>query len=608
MRFFRLWPALFLALPCFATLTVTMTPSVASPQLIGTPVTFTATATDTSAGTINYQFSVAKSGQPYQVSVDFSYVNTYVFAPSLHEGSYSVQVVAENLSTKATATAQVTYNIGSRVTGSTPAITAVQNPLVALYSAPSCPSGSSMYIVFQTSTGVGNHTDGRPCAPPSSMNFYIGGMLPSTTYNMHYVVQTGSSKQSGPTGTFKTGALPAGIPFPAITVPTPATSKTATAQSVLLIDNLTNSTTSLFVPTATDLSGNTLWYYPKLATSVQAGDFYIRPVTGGTFMLNIADPSLPVNNQKGQFWREIDLAGNTIRETNVTRVSAQLNSYGALGVTDFDHDAIRLPNGHTLILCSQEEIFPAGTQGATAPLDIVGNLIVDLDANLQVAWWWSAYDHMDVNRPAVLGETCAPGQPGCPPLNLASTAADWLHGNSLNYIPASGDILLSVRNQDWLVKIDYNNGAGTGAVLWEMGVDGNFTFTGSSDPYPWFSHQHDAEYELGGTTVLSLFDNGNTRVSQNPGENSRGMVLNVNEPALTVSSFLTQDLGIYSMAVGSAQRLDNGDYHFLAGFVNPSLNFEYSPAGVLTYELSNGSQAYRSYRMDSLYILDGPSN
>ena len=62
---------------------------------------------------------------------------------------------------------------------------------------------------------------------------------------------------------------------------------------------------------------------------------------------------------------------------------------------------------------------------------------------------------------------------------------------------------------------------------------------------------------------------------------------------------------MYSQAVGSAQRLDNGDYHFYAGFFNPSLVFEYALSGTETYEVSDGSVGYRVYRMDSLYELDG---
>ncbi len=612
MRFPTLFITAALAVvPCFGKLSVTITPSQASPAFVGTPVTFTATASGAKAANIDYQFSVARGTNPSEVSVDFAYYNTFTWVDSTREGSFTISVIARNKTLNETATASADYTIKAIATGTAPVVSKTANPLVALYSAPAsfCNTGSSMYVAFTNGKTPASETASRPCTTGVTMNFYIAAMLASTKYEMQDVVVTGSKSVKGPTATFTTGTIPGTVAFPTTTLvvsPTPA----VTGQNVLLVDNLSN--TALYIPTALNLNGNTTWFYAAFDTQAQEGDFYLRPINGGTIMLHAADPNSV--GVKGQIWREIDLAGNTLRQTNATQVSYQLTQMGLLGITGFDHDAIRLPNGHTLIICSQEEIFPTGTQGSTAPIDIIGDLIVDLDTNLQVAWSWSAYDHLDINRAAILGETCAPNQQGCPPVLLAPIAADWLHGNSLNYIPASGDILFSMRHQDWVAKIDYNNGTGTGTVLWELGLDGPFTIN-STDSYPWFSHQHDVEYELGGTTVLSLFDNGNTRISENPGEHSRGYVLNIDETNMMVTPMLLQDLGVYSSAVGSAQRLDNGDYHFDAGFNNPGAPNEYAlhieypvTGGAPDYELQTGTAAYRSYRMDSLYLLDAAGN
>ena len=357
-----------------------------------------------------------------------------------------------------------------------------------------------------------------------------------------------------------------------------------------------------------DLQGRIIWYYPNLGVMNESSSYFIRPVpqSGGHFLIILEDPNTRIT---GQILREIDLAGNTVQQTSVTRVSEQLQQQGKLGIIDFDHDAVRLPNGHTLVICSQEEIFPAGTQGATAPVDILGDAVVDLDQNLQVAWSWSAYDHLDINRAAILGETCTVAAGGCAPFTLAPVANDWLHANALNYIPSDGNFLVSLRHQDWIAKIDYANGAGAGDVIWELGLDGNFTIN-STDPYPWFSHQHDTEYELGGTSVLSLFDNGNTRFVVNPGvvENSRGYVLNIDEPNMVVTPTFF-DMGVYSNAVGSAQRLDNGNYFFEAGFIGTPPNIsgqasEFLPDATPNFtETNSGCLTYRGYRMETLYLL-----
>jgi hypothetical protein len=242
-------------------------------------------------------------------------------------------------------------------------------------------------------------------------------------------------------------------------------------------------------------------------------------------------------------------------------------------------------------------------------VDIVADVIVVLDLNWQVIWGWNSFDHLDVNRAAVLGEVC-PTSGGCPPLLLASqtstnTGNDWLHSNSIQYIPSSGDLLLSIRHQDWVVKIDYKNGSGTGNVLWRLGLGGDFTMN-SSDPYPWFSHQHDVAYEAFGTQFMSLFDNGNTRIASNPGENSRGQVLEIDESAMQVTPRMNADLGVYAFALGSAQALPNGNIHFQAGIVAPdnsAYSIELSPDGTINYELHSGpgGLSYRSWRMVDLY-------
>ena len=223
-------------------------------------------------------------------------------------------------------------------------------------------------------------------------------------------------------------------------------------------------------------------------------------------------------SQLQQLLRQTDLAGNVVRETNTGAIQQELIALGATGLGPcnaisspapvgssclgaFHHDAIQtLPNGYTALLADVEKIFPPGTQGDTSglPVDIVGDTIIVLNQNWQVVWYFNAFQHdggcppsgpcqLDINRPAVLGETCVVNQPGCPPMFLLGTgiaplAKDWLHANSLYYWPtdtfggASGDIIWSSRHQDWVMKIDYNNGTGTGNILWRMGNERRLHF------------------------------------------------------------------------------------------------------------------------------------
>ncbi len=73
------------------------------------------------------------------------------------------------------------------------------------------------------------------------------------------------------------------------------------------------------------------------------------------------------------------------------------------------------------------------------------------------------------------------------------------------------------------MKVDYNNGTGTGDLLWTMGPCGSFAFNNIyADPWPWFSGQHDAGIENNGAGPLTVFDDGNTRISR-PGRSTQCM-------------------------------------------------------------------------------------
>src|SRR5713101_6439893 len=92
-----------------------------------------------------------------------------------------------------------------------------------------------------------------------------------------------------------------------------------------------------------------------------------------------------------------------------------------------------------------ERIFPDGAQGSKDPIDILGDIVVDLDEDFQVAWVWNSFDHMDLKRASNGDEKCkfGPGGGGCTPVFLADQANGWLHSNSLHYVHGSGDVLIS---------------------------------------------------------------------------------------------------------------------------------------------------------------------
>jgi hypothetical protein len=184
-------------------------------------------------------------------------------------------------------------------------------------------------------------------------------------------------------------------------------------------------------------------------------------------------------------------------------------------------------------------------------------------------------------------------------------AVDWLHVNAVALTPGDGNLILSIRNQDWVIKIDYRNGAGDGHVVWRLGAGGDFALN-SADPTVWFSHQHNAHY-IDDHTVI-LFDNGNTRRETDPNANSRGQVWTLDETSMTATPVLNADLGNYSFRLGSAQRLSNGNYSFVSGSQGPGppptqvgQTIEVLPDGTPSYVLGLAGPEYRSYRLRTLY-------
>ena len=570
-----------------------------SPQLIGTPILWKVKATDTNPGLLDYQFSYKPAAGSLRITQDFSTLTTYSWVQSETEGAYQIQVIARNRTTLATATVVSAFQVSSRVLGTSPVVSTTANPLVALYSAPSCPAGSSIQVRFQRiGAATSAVTSSKPCNPGFSSNFYVAGMRIATAYNLRHEVITGSSVVPSSNTLFTTGTPT--VTLPAVTIPIAANGQSALGDSVLLQTYLPGGLPQPIFPVAVDLSGKVIWYYFSTAGYIS------RPLAGGTMLFLETGPGSVYPVQQDQLLKEIDLAGNTIRETNAARISEQLVARGQEAVGAIHHEAIRLPNGHTLIMTTVERIYTDGTQGSSIanPVDILGDQVVDLDQNFQVAWNWNAFNHLDVNRAAILGETCTNGQNGCPHLLLANTGNDWLHANTICYIPSDGNLLVSLRHQDWIVKIDYGNGAGTGNVLWHLGNAGDFQIA-SPDPHPWFSHQHDTEYELGGTQILSLFDNGNTRQAANPLAHSRVQVLNINETNRSVTLNVNVDLGVFAFAFGSAQMLYNGNVHFLPGVIanaaTTSQSIEVLPSGVFNFEAQSAAPAYRSFRMQTLY-------
>lgn len=579
--------------------TVTLTADLPSGQLVGTVVTWT--VTDDIADPVDYCFRFGRLGEAMQLMVDYSDKNVFPWAP-LEDGVYVVEASVRNLATGEVTVVTQTFDLLPRAT-STPVVTAIDHPLIALYSAPACVVGGEMRVFFKPLGGAAvMATNAKPCTGTHSMNFYVAGMKANTNYViMHEITSPNQDTVYGPWRFFQTGSLP--YAFPNHQIKNPPDAQTSLVEGVLLVGP-GPSFGQAPVPRlqyATNLVGDVIWYD---STDYELQPNLTRLLPGGNRLYDV------YGERRGFVLRESDLAGRIVHETTVRRVSEQLVALGYFPATSFHHDAIRLPNGDTAVLGSTERIL-VDMQGE-GPVDVLGDYVLVLDPQWQLKWVWDPFEKMDTARMAVLGERCLNEAPGCPPVLLAPIANDWMHTNAISYSAVDGNLLLSVRHQDWLVKIDYADGGGSGDIIWRMGAEGDFVPV-ADDPSPWFSHQHDADLIGAAQNQIVLYDNGNTRCheAQSPC-NSRGQVWSFDENGMTATLETNADLGRYSMALGSAQVLLNGNYHFGSGIVlRPQLPLFFSfadealPDGSIDYTLQGEYSAYRSYRLRNLYTPPG---
>lgn len=596
------------SLTASATVVVTVftTPLMNSAQ-VGTTVHWMAAAYDSSDANapLLYQFSVENetAGKPSQILRDYSSDPTFAWTPPDQEGTYWVLVTALNPATGSTGFYTGGILITTRLSDNfTPVVSATKNPLVALYSFPSCPVGESGRVRFKATTDtVWQSTTSKPCTG-FSMNFYVAGMRPSTTYQLQHDVLDGAQVSTPNEAlTFTTGVISISAIVPATNIVQAASAPNSTVFPVVL-----TFPTGEGDPVATDVNNNVIWYLPGFETN--GGNLY-RAIPGGTF-IGAYDDQSGINNR--HLLREWDLAGNVVRELSVTSLNLQLTAVGEDKIISFSHDAYRFPNGDTALIASVERLNV--NQGAGS-VNVLGDMVIVVDSNLQLKWWWNEFEHIPITQTAVLGETCTAGVDGCPVLLTAGSVNDWTHSNSIAPTP-DGNLVISIRHQDMAIKLNYQNGTipawksgqTDNTMMWTFGNRGipgvpafTTTATDSNDSIPWPTHQHDVEFQPNGE--LTVFDNGNTRIAQFGGD-SRGQAWLLNESNLRATRIFNQDLGVFAQATGAAELLSNGNYHFHISFdpSNNSKTVEYDPSGSLQFvQAVPSTYDYRSFRMASLY-------
>lgn len=563
---------------------VTLTSIRPNLAFVGMPTTLTLTGSGFSSET-----AVSVNGE----SLPFSAVNSNL-----------IEVAVPASALAAGGTADVTVGAASQklYIAAPGTVAPTDNGQVALYSL-SLPEAAQVAVEFGPDTHYGLTTWTRPVTPGTPTQIFVAGMRANVTYHIRGIVTLpdGSVVQDQDQ-TFTTQGLDPSL-LPALRNITPATGSPSGGVELLVTASTTNSTTStppallnIFVA---DTAGNILWYY-----STNDPSSYGVP----RFMPN-GDIAVLLQGGVSEGIREVNLAGDTVHEAPIADINAELQAAGAdFQLTNFSHDVLPLPNGHVVVIGTVAKILSNLQCCPGQPTALWGDALVDFDPSWHVDWYWNPFDHLDPNR-------IVNGFGPYPP--------DWTHANALNYT-ADHDLLLSMRHQSWIVKIDYEDAAGTGDILWRLGYQGDFSLAGG-DPSQWFYGQHmpDILSDDGHKMTLAVFDDGDYRViddtqtppvqcgiGSGPACYSRAVIYNLDQDAKTAQQVWEFKPGLFSFWGGDVHQLINGNLeaNFSVGAPGPdngqdAMVFEVAPGNPsqVVWSMQDGMQTYRAYRLPSFY-------
>ncbi len=214
---------------------------------------------------------------------------------------------------------------------------------------------------------------------------------------------------------------------------------------------------------------------------------------------------------------------------------------------------------------------------------VIDNIVQELEVETgRVLFEWHSLDHIGVEESM---RTYDPSGAGV----VFNDPFDYFHLNSVTEAP-DGDLIISARHSFGIYKIGYP----TGELVWRLNGKQSDFGMGPGTEFAW---QHDAILFEDG--VLTLFDNAENNQKLDGTVASRGLVLSIDEEAMTAT--LMQEYihptGILSVSQGNMQTLPNGN-RFI-GWGSAPVFSEFSDAGELIFNCRypHGGNSYRAYRM-----------
>jgi hypothetical protein len=503
-------------------------------------------------------------------------------------------------------------------------------------------SGARIHVEFGPTTRYGLQTWTVNAAAGQPATILVAGMRGDTTYHMQAVAQFADGTVLRDTDhEFTTGHYKSRM-IPKITVESPGTPQTG-------VQLLNPSIGHWYEAIVTDLQGHVLWTYDYAdRESSQVVEFHKKvhaayltmegwlhghlwnaalwtPTPGSRRFGTIINPIKPLPN--GNFLaviglgahelldspdgapppdtllvlREVNLAGDTVRQVDIQQLNDRLRARGYKGPTleIMHHDVEVLPNGHMVVLTNATRDY-TNLPGHPGTTRVIGDILVDLDPQWEPVWTWSEFDHLDVRRDP-------------------KDFPDWTHSNAVLYTKDDGNLIVSSRTQSWVMKIDYRNGMGTGRILWRLGKDGDLRLINGQAPQDWNYGQHYPELfsdRDAGVLDLGMMDNGYGRILADGkmcGAKGAGPcyttvpIYRIDEAAKTATLIFHKVFPPkqYSYWGGAVQRLPNGNVQIdLCSQGDNSDVWEVTRAAdpqTVWHMHVTGTNDYRTERWGSLY-------
>ena len=266
--------------------------------------------------------------------------------------------------------------------------------------------------------------------------------------------------------------------------------------------------------------------------------------------------------------REVTRSGETVRQWHMRgKWQDRTPAAGSIEIDiPLSHHRVNIfPNGNLLLMSAEVREFPDWPENDRDPdakrrtARVVGDVILEVSPQGETVNRWALLDLLDPYR--LCYGSCSHYWES----RGIAESNDWGHANGVTYDTSDNSILVSLRNQDCIVKFSRDNGK----IKWILGDPGNWRLPWSNrllkpeGPLAWQYHQHDCSVTPAGTILC--FDNGNHRATpfepRMPDESSYSRIVEfaVDETAMTVRQVWSYGEAagerLYSCYQGGAYRL-----------------------------------------------------